>query len=328
MSDERFLITGAFGCIGAWTVKRLLDEGTGVWTYDLPGNPHRLQMLLEQGQMDRVNVVEGDITDQELFESTVVDNGITHLIHLAALQVPFVKADPVLGMRVNVVGSTIVFETAKRHPDQIQGLAYASSVAVYGPVDLYPPGPLRHDAPLLPATLYGVSKQANEWTAKVYWQDYGLKTVGLRPFFVYGPGRDQGVSSVPTKAMAAAAVGRPYEINIDGTATFQHADDVANAFMLAARSGLEQAPVYNLGGTNASMADVVTAIEAAVPDAAGTISVSGAPIPVPEAVDGMPAEDALGAIGWRPFAEGVAETIAGFRAAVDAGRIDIDRAIS
>ena len=328
MSEERFLITGAFGCIGAWTVKRLLDEGTGVWTYDLPGNPHRLQLLLDREHMDNVNFVEGDITDQALFESTVVDNGITHIIHLAALQVPFVRANPVLGMRVNVVGSTIVFETANRHAEQIQGLAYASSVAVYGPVDLYPPGPLQHDAPLLPATLYGVSKQANEWSAKVYWQDYGLKTVGLRPFFVYGPGRDQGVSSVPTKAMAAAAIGRPYEINIDGTATFQHADDVAKSFIMAARSGLEGAPVYNLGGTNASMTDVVSAIDAAVPESSGTITVSGAPIPVPEDVDGTPAEAALGEIGWRPFGEGVAETIADFRKAVEANRIDIDRAIN
>lgn len=328
MSEERFLITGAYGCIGAWTVKRLVEEGVPVVTYDLPGKPHRLELLLSDDQLGQITQLDGDITDQGLFELTVVDNGITHIVHLAALQVPFVRADPVLGMRVNVVGSTIVLETAHRHSDQIEGIAYASSVAVYGPVDLYPPGPLAHEAALLPATLYGVSKQANEWTAKVYWQDYGLKTVGLRPFFVYGPGRDQGVSSVPTKAMAAAAVGRPYEINIDGTATFQHADDVAKAFILAARSGLEGAPVFNLGGTNASMAGVVAAIEEAVPEMKGSITVKGAPIPVPEDVDGQPAEDALGAIGWRPFADGVRETIEGFQKAVAGDRIDIDRAIN
>jgi nucleoside-diphosphate-sugar epimerase len=278
--------------------------------------------------LKQVNFVEGDITDQATFERTVADNGITHIVHLAAFQVPFVRADPVQGMRVNVVGSTIVFETAKRHTDQVRGLAYASSVAVYGPVDLYPPGPLQHDAPHLPATLYGVTKQANEWTAKVYWNDYKLRTVGLRPFFVYGPGRDQGVSSVPTKAMLAAAVGRPYHINIGGTAIFQHADDCAATFITAARSGLEGAPVYNLGGTKASMAEVVAAIEASAPEMTGKITYDTVPIPVPEDVDAKPVEAALGPASWRPFAEGVRDTIAAFRSAVAAGTLDVERAIA
>jgi UDP-glucuronate 4-epimerase len=328
MAEERFLVTGALGCIGAWTVRRLLDEQVSVWTYDLPGNPHRLKLILDEEQLAKVNLIDGDITDQAHFETTVADNGITHIIHLAALQLPFVRADPVLGMRVNVVGSTIVFETAKRLAGQVQGLSYASSVAVYGPVHLYPEGPLAHDAEMLPASLYGVTKQANEWTAKVYWQDYELRTMGLRPFFVYGPGRDQGVSSVPTKAMLAAAAGRPYHINIDGVATFQHADDVAKAFILAARSRAEGAPVYNLGGTKASIGDVVEAIELAAPDTKGSITFAGAPIPVPEDVDGQPAEEALGGIGWRPFQEGVKTTIEEFRVAIEADRIDVDRAIA
>lgn len=328
MAEERFLVTGALGCIGAWTVKRLLDENVPVWTYDLPGNPHRLKLIMDNQQFERINIVEGDITDHAHFETTVADNGITHIIHLAALQLPFVRADPVQGMRVNVVGSTIVLETAKRLAGQVKGLSYASSVAVYGPVHLYPEGPLAHDAPMLPASLYGVTKQANEWTAKVYWQDYQLKSVGLRPFFVYGPGRDQGVSSVPTKAMLAAAAGRPYHINIDGIATFQHADDVAKAFIMAARSGLEGAPVFNLGGTKASISEVVQAIEAVAPEAKGTITFAGAPIPVPEDVDGQPAEEALGGIGWRPFDEGVRTTIEAFREAIAANRIDVDRAIA
>jgi nucleoside-diphosphate-sugar epimerase len=231
-------------------------------------------------------------------------------------------------MNVNVVGSTIVLETAKRHAEQVQGLVYASSVAVYGPVNLYPPGPLQHDAPHLPATLYGVSKQANEWTAKIYWNDYNVRSVGLRPFFVYGPGRDQGVSSVPTKAMLAAAVGRPYHINIGGTAIFQHADDCARMFITAARSRIEGAPVFNLGGTKASMAEVVAAIEAAEPSMTGKITYDTTPIPVPEDVDGKPAEDALGAADWRPFAEGVRDTIADFKKAVAAGTLDVERAIA
>ncbi|CAN5673969.1 NAD-dependent epimerase/dehydratase [soil metagenome] len=328
MSEERFLITGAFGCIGSWAVKLLRDEGVEVWTYDLPGNPHRLKLLMDDARIGEVHMLEGDITNHQQFRDAVKTNDISHVIHLAALQVPFVRANPVLGAQVNVVGSTIVLETARELASQVRGLAYASSIAVYGPTHLYPDGPLEHDAEFAPTTLYGVNKQDNEWTARIYWQDYQLRSTGLRPFFVYGPGRDQGISSLPTKAMLAAAVGRPYEITFDGYATFQHAEDCARSFITAARSGLEGAQVFNLGGTKASMSEVVAAIEEAVPEAKGSITVSGSQMPFPTDIDGKPAEDALGALSWRPFAEGVKDTIEDFKAAVDAGRLDVDRAIS
>src|SRR5579872_3266171 len=126
MADERFLVTGALGCIGAWAVKRLVAEGVPVWTYDLPGDMHRLRLIMDEESLSRVNVVHGDITDEKAFERTVADNGITNIIHLAGLQVPFVRADPAQGARVNVLGTTIVFEAARRHPDQVRGLTYAS----------------------------------------------------------------------------------------------------------------------------------------------------------------------------------------------------------
>ena len=256
MADERFLITGALGCVGAWATKLLLDEGVPVWSYDLPGKPHRMQLLMDDDAISRVNFIEGDITDQERFEQAVVENKITHILHMAALQVPMVRANPVQGARVNVVGSTIVLETAKRHMDQVAGLCFASSVAVYGPPDLYPPGAIQHDAPHLPTTLYGVQKMADEWTARVYWQDYGLRSIGIRPYFIYGPGRDQGMSSTPTKAMASAAARRPYHISFRGTAVYQHAEDVAAASIRSARTPVDGAPTFNLGGTVASMDDV------------------------------------------------------------------------
>ncbi|MGH2614693.1 MAG: NAD-dependent epimerase/dehydratase family protein [Thermomicrobiales bacterium] len=328
MTSERFLVTGALGCIGSWAVKRLVDEGVPVTTYDLPGDPYRMRLIMDDDAIARVNFVQGDITDEARFAEAVRDNGVTHIIHLAALQVPFVRANPVLGARVNVVGTAIVFETARKLPDQIAGLAYASSVAVYGSADLYPPGPLADDAPLIPVTLYGVTKEANEGWAAIYWQDYAAPSVGLRPFFVYGPGRDQGVSSTPTKAMAAAAMGQPYHVSFGGTDTYQHADDVARVFIDAARTMPQGAPVYNLGGTVASMADVVAAIERAAPESAGTITYNTEPLFTPDGVEGKAIEALLGQVAWRPLDEGVQDTIAAFRAAANAGRLDADRAIA
>lgn len=328
MSSDRFLITGAFGCIGAWAVKRLLDEGADVTTYDLPGNPHRLKLLLSDAELAKVRIVAGDITDAAGFERAVVDNDVSHVIHLAALQVPLVRANPVLGAKVNVEGTAVVFETVRQHAAQIRGLAYASSIAVYGPASMYPPGPIAHDAPFAPATLYGVTKVANEEWARLYWQDYHVPSVGLRPFFVYGPGRDQGVSSYPSKSMVAAAVGRPYHVPFGAGAVYQHAEDVAAAMIKASRTMPEGAPVYNLGGTVATVPEIIAAIEEVVPEAKGTITFDPAPLFTPDDVDGAPVEQLLGPIRWRPLVDGVRDTVAHTRRAVQAGRIDIDRAIA
>ena len=328
MDTERFLVTGALGCIGAWAVKRLVDAGVPVWTYDLPGSAHRLRLIMEDDALARVQTVAGDITDFDAFERTVVDNGITHIIHLAGLQVPFVRADPVQGARVNVVGTTIVFETVKRHADHVRGLSYASSFGVYGPAALYPPGPLAHDAPLKPPTLYGVFKQANEGTAQIYWQEHGIRSVGLRPYIVYGPGRDQGMTSTPTKAMAAAAFGRPYHISFGGAAVYQYADDAAGVFIRAARAGVDGAPVFTLGGSSASMSAIVAAIKAAAPEIDNKITFEPAQLPNPEDVDSSALDAAIGPTSWIPLVEGVRRTIEHFRAAAEAGRMDIERAIA
>lgn len=328
MASERFMIVGALGFIGAWSTKRLLDEGVEVVTYDLPGDPHRLRLIMSDEEIGRVRFLEGDITDQAGFERAVRDHAITHILHLAALQVPSVRADPVLGSRVNAVGTTIVLETAKRLADQVQAVAYASSVAVYGPAERYPAGPIAHDAPLLPTTLYGVTKVDNEWTGKIYWQDHQVRSVGVRPAFVYGPGRDVGMTSTPTKAMLAAAAGRPYHISFGGTGFYQHGEDVAKALIAGARAGIDGAPVFNLGGHTMHMDDIVAAITRAAPESAGTITSEANQLPFPDAYDGAPLDAAIGAVGWRPFVEGTRQTIAHFKRAIADGRIDVDRAIA
>jgi UDP-glucuronate 4-epimerase len=171
-----YLVTGAYGCIGSWAVRLLLDEGCGVTTYDLGGSDHRLRLLLDDDELASLDRVAGDVTDLAQLRGTMEERGVTHLIHLAALQVPFVRADPPLGARVNVVGTVTVFEAVRAAP--LAGtLTYASSIAAYDP-----PAPgHEYEQKGVPSTLYGVFKRANEETAGVYWADHGIASVGLRP---------------------------------------------------------------------------------------------------------------------------------------------------
>jgi nucleoside-diphosphate-sugar epimerase len=326
--SERFLVTGAMGCLGSWAVKRLIGEGVAVTTFDIDHNPYRMRLIMEPAAVDQVDFVQGDVTELHAVERLIADKGITHILHLAALQVPFCRADPVRGMEVNVVGTTVVLEAAKRQAGQVSGLVYCSSVAAYGDVGGDPGMPLGSEVPLDPNTIYGITKQANEATARVYWQDHGLSSVGLRPHTVYGIGRDQGMTSIPTKAMLAAAAGRPYRIAIGGTWTYQQADDAAACLISAARSGIEGAPVFNMGGNVLDMTEVVAAIEDVVPEVKGSITVAETKLPLPSALDDSALMEAILGVRWRPFAVGVEETVATFRRLIASGDIDVERGLN
>jgi UDP-glucuronate 4-epimerase len=319
MPNDRFLITGALGCIGAWTVRNLVREETPVVVFDLASDPRRLKLIMSDDELARVTFVTGDITDLEALERALDDHAITRVIHLAALQIPFVRANPPLGARVNVVGTVNVFEAVARRRDRIGSLVYASSAAVYDAVDAGESGVVAHGAVGHPTTLYGVFKQANEGTARVYWQDARVASIGLRPYIVYGPGRDQGLTSSPTKAMVAAALGKPYHIPYGGRAAYQYADDVARTFIACARAPFQGAEIFNLGGSVATMGEIVAAIEAAAPEVRGLITFDDKPLPFPEAFDAAPLEQVIGALPFTPLAQAVADTIALFRERIAAG---------
>jgi nucleoside-diphosphate-sugar epimerase len=318
---EHFLVTGAMGCLGAWVVRNLVRQGVAVTIFDLASDPRRLRLILAPGELAHVNFVTGDITDLAALGRALDDNAVTHLIHLAALQVPFCKADPPLGARVNVVGTVNVFEAAKSRP-HINKVVYASSAAVYDVADAYPKDtPIPHDAHLRPNTLYGVYKQANEGTARVYWQGDGVSSIGLRPYVIYGVGRDQGMTSTPTQAMLAAAVGQPYHISYGGRCDFEYADDAAIAFIAAARAPFEGMDVFNLTGSVAHMREVVAAIEAVAPEMIGKITFEDKPLPFPEEMDGEPLARVIGQLPVTPLAEGVAWTVKRFRELVASGQL-------
>jgi UDP-glucuronate 4-epimerase len=314
---RRFLVTGAYGCIGAWVIHHLVHAGATVVTYDLGGDDRRLRLLLSDGELERVAQVHGDITDREELERTIDEREITSVLHLAALQVPFCKADPVLGAHVNVAGTINLLEAIRARSGRMTPLVYASSVAVYDAVQ----GDARPAATLdaFPSTLYGVYKRANEGAAYVYAQDHGVSSIGLRPHTVYGVGRDQGLTSAPTVAMLAAAAGVPYAIPFGGRAQFQLASDVAAAFVAAARVDAAGAAVYDLPGHVEDVADIVAAIEAAAPGAPITHAEDG--LPFPAELSGEDFLREVADLAPTPLEQGVAETVEAFRRLLAAGAI-------
>jgi nucleoside-diphosphate-sugar epimerase len=319
----RVLLTGGYGCIGAWIVRNLLDRGDPVWIYDLKRDPRRLRLILPDEQINEVAFIEGDVTDLARLRAAVERHGVTHLVHLAGLQVPTCRADPMLGARVNILGTLAVFEAARLAGQQVQRLVYASSAAVFGPPEAYPPGPLDDDMPLRPTTHYGQFKVCNEGNARTYFHDHGLSSIGLRPWTVYGVGRDFGMTSEPTKAVKALAVGRKYHITYGGWQDLQYVDDVARTFIRCLEAPYHGSKAYSLRG---SVVDLPTFHETlcAVDSAAKELITFGErQIPIAYNLSDSALQRDLGPMPRTSLKEGIRQTLEAFRRLREEGRLDI-----
>lgn len=301
--SERFLVTGAMGCIGAWVCRVLLNDGVEVSIFDLSTDDRRLRQLIDDEQLARIKRTRGDITDRAQVIEAV--SGNTHVVHLAALQVPLCRADPTLGAAVNVTGTVNVFEAVKTHG--VGHLSFASSAAVYGHPSNYEEPILGHDAPRLPETLYGVFKVANEDTAKVYWAENGVPSVGIRPYTVYGPGRDLGVTAEPTLALEDAVKGAPHHIPYGGKAGLMYAHDVARVLIDAARTDPDGGTTYSMRGDIVSISEFVDVAH----EVTGTslITFGEDPLPFPDGTHDDALRERLGQVAHTPLRQAIEETV-------------------
>lgn len=319
----RYFLTGAQGCIGTWIVRNLIDRGAEVFIYDLDLEPKRLSMLLSREELDGIHFIQGDITDFDRLKGEMQRHRVTHVVHLAGLQVPVCRANPRLGAMVNVVGTVNVFEAARSLPEPIQGLAYASSAAVFGPQEDYGEGPVGEGVQSFPRTHYGVFKQSNEGNARVFHLDHGISSVGLRPHAVYGPGRDFGITSGPTTAMKAAALGRPFEIQFGGPVSMLLVDDAAKIFIGCAESPKTGARAYNIRGELVTVEEVIQAIEDVVPGARGLIRCKAGPLAIASNFSEQGLKQELGQVPATPLKEGIEQTVEVFRRLHREDRLDL-----
>ena len=319
----RVLITGGYGCIGSWITKQLVERGTEVCIYDLKEDLRRLELVLNPGQLRQVQFVPGDVTNLDGLVAALRKLRTTHVIHLAGLQVPTCRSDPLLGAKVNVIGTLCMFEAVRQLAPQIERFVYASSVAVYGPPNLYPSGPLPADVRLVPSTHYGAFKVCNESNARVYWLDHKISSVGLRPWTVYGVGRDQGVTSEPTKAMKAVVAGRRYHISYGGWQDLQYVEDVAGTFVRCLDVPFQGAAVYNLRGWVVDLPEFVRTLVSVEPSAAELITHGDRQLPIAFDMDDAPLQRDIGGIPRTPLTEGIRRTTQHFRRLLAEGRLDM-----
>ena len=315
--SETYFITGAQGCIGSWIVKALIERGDLAVVFDRSDDSHRLSAIMSDEDLAKVRFITGDITDGASVLSALDASGAANVIHLAGLQVPTCKADPVTGALVNVAGTLNVFEVARQLG--LKRVVYASSAAVYGMND--DDVALDETAQCEPTTHYGVFKRANEGNARVYYLDHGVSSVGLRPLTVYGVNRDTGLTSDPTKAMKSAVLGRPFHIRFGGATDFQYVADTAAAFVACAGNAPDGAHVFNLHGETVTVDRIANFINS-LSAKGDLITFGGPPIPIAAAMDDSAIRNTIGSLPSTPLETGVRETMDRFAALRDAGRLD------
>ncbi len=319
----RVLITGGYGFIGAWIIRNLLAQRAEVWVYDLKEDPRRLKPIMPEPDVRKVVFVQGDVTDLAGLQKAIAQHRISRIIHLAGLQVPTCRANPILGAQVNVIGTLAIFEAMRLAGDQVKRLVYASSAAVFGPPEKYPKGPLADDVKLMPSTHYGYFKCCNEGNAAIYFQDFGISSVGLRPWTVYGVGRDLGMTSEPTKAIKSVAIGRAYHITYGGWQDLQFVDDVAKIFVRCLQQPYQGAKSYNIRGHVVDLATFYKALCAVEPTAAKLVTFGERQLAIAYDLDDIALQKDLGPMPRTSLEDGIRHTLESFRQLHLEGRLDV-----
>ncbi len=253
------LVTGGAGLIGSHIVDRLIDEGAG---------EVRVLDNLVRGCHDNLAVarartpitfIQGDVRDRETVGRAVA--GCDCVFHQAAIRITLCAEKPRDCMDVLVGGTFNVFEAAVAA--RVKKVVYASSASVYGGADVFPTDERHH--PYNNRTLYGAAKVMNEGIARSFRDMYGLASVGLRYFNVYGPRMDVtgAYTEVFVRWLDCVERGVAPQIHGDGSASmdFVFVEDIARANILAMKSDRED-DVYNVaGGTETSLLGLWQAIQ-------------------------------------------------------------------
>jgi UDP-glucose 4-epimerase len=239
--STRAVVTGGAGFIGHHLVRRLIADGYEVCILDnfATGRRERLEGL-------DVDLVEGDLRSYERAHKAV--RGTEVVFHLGALpSVTRSVQDPLTTNAVNVEGTLNVLLAAR--DEEVRRVVFASSSSVYGATHVLPRSETHQSLPISP---YGVSKLAAEHYCRSFTTVYGLETVSLRLFNVFGPGQDplsQYAAVVPRFIAALASGGRPIVYG-DGKQTrdFTYVDDVVEALVLAVEAPEAAGEIINVSG--------------------------------------------------------------------------------
>ena len=256
MTDAKlYLVTGGAGFIGSNVVEALVRRGDRVRVLDDFSTGRRENLAA----MPEVSIVEGDLRDRAAVERAVA--GADGVFHEAALRsVPRSVDDPFSSNEVNVTGTLVLLLACRKAG--VRRVVYASSSSVYGDD---PALPKVETMPTRPISPYAVSKLAAEHYCQTFARLYGVETVSLRYFNVFGPRQnpESKYSAVIPRFLAQALAGEPLEVHGDGEQSrdFTYIDNVVQANLRAMEAPGVSGEIFNVAcGTRHSLLAIADAI--------------------------------------------------------------------
>ena len=290
---KNIIIFGGTGFLGSWIVKNFIKRDYKVTIFDLKIETELLKKLIGK-DIEKIKFLKGDVTNyEEVLEATF---NMDHVVNLAGLMTPDCSRNPSLGAEVNVLGSINVFEATKARG--IKFVVYASSAGVFGEKDKYFPFPETH---------YGAFKLAVEGIARAYYNEANISSVGIRPFVIYGPGREIGGTATVTLACKAAKQSYNYNLNFSGRAGFVYVQDVANLVEMSINRAPVGALTININGITASVSDFVSKIINIIPEA--KLTINGDKLSVVEEILGDHPSDIFKNFKYTSLNEGISNTV-------------------
>lgn len=261
----KYLITGGTGFLGSYVAKQLLEQGDGVVLYSRSApKANSMGEVLSDEQISELVYEEGDLTDLCRLIHVCQDNGVDMIIHIAGMLLDACNRNPIKAVQTNILGTLNCFETAR-----ILGMkrvVWASSNSAVGTKKGLPEI-IPNDAPHSPTTIYGKTKDFNEFMSRYYHEAYGLEVIGLRYNVIYGKGRRRGGANYIKHMLNDPALGIPSVVdNADDTPNFVYVEDAARATILATKCPYRR-EAYNIGGEYMSMRDLRDYVLTILPDA-------------------------------------------------------------
>jgi len=264
MNQQKVLITGGYGCIGAETAKWLVRNSDAfVVICSRNVSPARSERVFHDVDRSRLTFIPADVTDQIQLTEILTSQAVTHVVHLAALQTPDCNAHRDLGLQINLAGTQNVIEAMKASGLPLRRYIFTSSIAVYGPRAAYPAGRVPMLAEPQPVNVYGAWKLAGEQISTFFFEDTGIPTLCLRPGVLFGPGRDAGLTSSPTTAMKCVALGLPYQIPFRSRQDYLYAPDVGAAVGTALLESFDGCGVFTLPSRTLETKEIVATLQQA-----------------------------------------------------------------
>jgi UDP-glucose 4-epimerase len=264
-----YLVTGGTGFIGSRVVRDLVREGESVVVYDWNSEIIMLERMLNKDELsNKVKIVRGDVTDFAHLIGTIKQNSVDKIVHLAALLLHDVNANPFLAVKINCEGTVAVFEAARILC--LKKVVWISSGSVFGPPEAYSDEYILNDAPHYPQNLYGGTKSLDEQFAAYYAGRYGLDIEAIRLVLVYGAWQSRGRTAAIIREMVAnPALGKPGKVPAarDNILGWTYVDDAARAIVLACKAEKTRNRAFSVRGMIHSVGEIIDYVTELIPDA-------------------------------------------------------------